>query len=340
MKGAAVALAALLTMGVAGPALADPVTTFQVSSTSWTTKSRGWALGVDGKYSVLMRTVDGGASWKRTNTPAITPPTGDSRLRVHFANEIAGVITDGSRLFVTRTGGTTWNEVFLPTPTRVSFGAIASDTNSFLVLVSSPASTHLYRAPLAGSGAWSPVPGVVMTGAADGDIATSGWRSYVVLSRVHEETRYWVNGRLGWQEAKPPCDVSSTTKLGAADTLAFALCSWNPGMGYMFKELRAAKEGGEFTTVSQGPNEGITVDFAAASPSTVVVSAVGIGAGWLHRAVDGKWTTPFVQEGPPLFDLAFTDPFNGHVVRGGPQSEVAELYGTSDGGATWILIRV
>jgi hypothetical protein len=324
MKTAVVALAALLTVGATAPANAQAE--LKVSSTSWTTKARGWVLGDDGKNPVLLRTVDGGASWQRTNAPSLTADT--DRIRVHFADEMAGVITNGERLFVTRTGGTTWSEVLLPTPQRVTFGKVASDSLSFLVVVSSPAGTRLYRSPLSGGG-WSPVPGVEIKGAADGDIAASGWRSYVVLSRVHEETRYWVNGRLGWQETKPPCDVDSATKLAAPGTTTLALCSWNPGMGRMFKQLLQAEEGGGFKPVSEGPVEGITMGFAAASPSTVVVSAVGLGAGWLHRAVDGKWSTPFVKEGGPLYDLGFTDEYYGHAVWEG------QLLVTSDSGASW-----
>ncbi|WP_285750785.1 hypothetical protein [Lentzea sp. NBRC 105346] len=324
MKVVVAALAAMLAIGATGSAGAAPK--FQVSSTSWTAKSRGWALGTDDKGTALLRTVDGGASWRRTTTPDIAP--GTDRLRVFFANEMAGVITNGERLFVTRTGGVTWREVLLPTPQRVSFGAIAADSTSFLVVVSSPAVTQLYRSPLSG-GSWSPVPGVSVTGAADGDIAMLGWRSYVVLAKVHEERRYWVNGRLGWQEAKPPCDVDSATKLSAVENAVFALCSWNPGQGFMFKELRQATVDGEFATVSRGPDQGITIDLAAASQSTAVVSAVGIGAGWLHRSVKGEWTTPFVQEGGPLFDLAFTDPDHGFAVQDGV------IYRTSDGGAGW-----
>lgn len=330
MKSALIAL--LLVLGLATPAHAAE---FQVSSTSWTSKARGWVLGTDGKDPVLLRTVDGGSSWQRVATPPVKVPSGDARLRVFFANEITGLVTDGSRLFVTRTGGTTWQQVFLVTPQEPTIGAIAADTQQFLVIVATPGGTALYSLPLLRGGALNPVPGVSMRGAADGDIATLGWRSYVVLSRVHEEVRYWVNGRLGWQEGKSPCDVDSSTRLSAAQDSVFALCSWNPGQGFMFKELFQAPVDGEFSSVGRAPDEGITIDLAAVSSATVVVSAIGIGAGWLHRGEKGAWSTPFVQEGPPLFDLAFTDEFYGAVVRGGPGWEAAELYRTSDGGVSW-----
>ena len=48
----------------------------------------------------------------------------------------------------------------------------------------------------------------------------------------------------------------------------------------------------------------------------------------------------YVDEGMPLYDLAFQDPAHGVFLRGGPGWPAAEVYRTVDGGHTWSVLAL
>ena len=107
-KRIAVLAISLLLAGV--PMTANASTGVVPASTSWVSADRGWVLGLDtlcqtAKCPQLVRTLDGGASWTRVKTPALSIPETD-RLRVVFVNDATGMVTDGEQLFVTSNGGT------------------------------------------------------------------------------------------------------------------------------------------------------------------------------------------------------------------------------------------
>ncbi|MFD9698600.1 hypothetical protein [Lentzea sp. NPDC059081] len=105
------------------------------ASTSWTSADRGWVLGLDTLCQIatcpqLVRTVDGGTTWARVRTPALTVPETD-RLRVVFASDAAGMVTDGGQLFVTSDGGTRWE----PSGLKGTVGALGFDDAGFLAVI-------------------------------------------------------------------------------------------------------------------------------------------------------------------------------------------------------------
>jgi hypothetical protein len=263
----------------------------------------------------------------------------DRRVRVHFANDRDGMITDGQTVYATHTGGRLWRRVDLPgTGPSWEIGALASNDRALYAIVISDTGTRLFDTPL-GVNLWAPVPGVELTGRGGGTVVAHGSSVYVALNVIHDSISYWAstNGRT-WRVADPPCPTDGNPELAlAADETVFALCSSNPGTGFMAKDLMKSVSAGPFTPVSQAPEAGITTGFAAASSSTVAIAAIGAGAAWLHRGTQAAmlWDTPFITDELPFADLAFTSDRNGILVWGGPLWGEAKVYRTHDGAATW-----
>ncbi|KJK44223.1 hypothetical protein UK23_30290 [Lentzea aerocolonigenes] len=303
------------------------------ASTSWVSADRGWVLGVDtlcptAKCTQLVRTLDGGTTWTRVKTPALSIPETD-RLRVVFANDAAGMVTDGEQLFVTSNGGTRWE----PLGMKGTVGALGFDNNGFLAVIYDGTSSRLFHREL-WFGSWQPVPGVEVKGRAFGEIA----QGQVSLSTFGVENRYWTRSPAGWFEEAAPCDIFSATQLGNVGTDRYALCSFDPGFGNMTKELRKS-DGGPFKTISTPPREGITTGFAI-SPEAALVAATGRDWSFVHRGPGEKWDTLLTLGGPPFEDLAFSDAKHATLVRGGPGQEFAEVYRTDDAGLNWKVVKI
>ncbi len=328
---AVLAISLLLAGGVTS--VAHAATGVVPASTSWVSADRGWVLGLDtlcpiAKCPQLVRTFDGGASWTRVKTPALSVPETD-RLRVRFANDAAGMVTDGEQLFVTSNGGTRWE----PSGIKGTVGALGFDNSGFLAVIYDGASSRLFHREL-WTGPWQPVPGIEVKGQAFGDIANG----QVSLATFGVENRYWTRSPAGWMEEPAPCTEFSATRLGTVGTSRFALCSFDPGFGNMTKELRKS-DGGPFTTVSVPPREGITTGFAV-SPEAALVAATGRDWSFVHRGPGEKWDTPLTLGGPPFEDLAFSDARHATLVRGGPGQEFAEIYRSDDAGVTWKPLQI
>jgi hypothetical protein len=322
---------------------------FTPSSTSWTTDRRGWMLGFtpcpSGQCPALLHTFDGGARWWPAGTPPVRLSPRNFQVRVFFADDTVGLVTDGERLYTTHTAGLLWQQVRLPgAGASVTIGALAADDQALYAIVDNDASTRLYSSPLRVT-RWRPVPGVALPDPGEpgggGDVVARGHTAYVVLDDLFVADGYWVNTGGAWRPAQPPCDVDAVPDLGlASDGALYALCSYDPGMGFMFKDLEKPNPGGGFTFVSSAPDNGITTAFSAASADTVAVGAIGRGAAFVHRGTGGgtEWQTPLVLDGVPISDLTFTDATHGFLMWGGPQWSEAAVYRTSDAGATWTPI--
>jgi photosystem II stability/assembly factor-like uncharacterized protein len=333
MWGKRIAVLATSLLLTAVPMTANASTGVVPASTSWVSADRGWVLGLDtlcqtAKCPQLVRTLDGGATWTRVKTPALSIPETD-RLRVVFANDAAGMVTDGEQLFVTSNGGTRWE----PLGMKGTVGALGFDDSGFLAVIYDGGSSRLFHREL-WFGSWQPVPGVEVKGQAFGDIAPD----QVSLARPGEDNRYWTRSPSGWVEEAAPCTDVSATRLATVGTDRYALCSFDPGFGNMTKELRKS-EGGAFETVSVPPREGITTGFAI-SPEAALVAATGRDWSFVHRGPGEKWATPLTLGGPPFEDLAFSDARHATLVRGGPGQEFAEVYRTDDAGLSWKPLKI
>jgi hypothetical protein len=322
---------------------------FTPSSTSWTSDRQGWLLGFtpcpSGQCPALLRTVDGGARWWPAGTPPVRLSPRNFQVRVFFADGEVGLVTDGERLYATHTAGRRWQRVRLPaTGTSVTIGALAANDQALYAIVDDDSGTRLYSAPLHVT-RWRPVLGVALPGPGEpgggGDVVATGHTAHVVLDDLFVAGGYWSTTGGAWQPAEPPCDVDAVPDLGLApDGALYALCSYDPGMGFMFKDLKRPNPGGGFTFVGSAPVDGITTAFAAASATTVAVGAIGEGAAFVHRGTGGgaEWQTPLVLDGVPISDLTFTDATHGFLMWGGPPWSEAAVYRTSDAGATWAPI--
>lgn len=124
-----VAVAVLFVAGAipAASALPEPAPKaapagFTPSSTSWPSAARGWVLGFapcrSGSCPVLLRTDDGGESWARRPAPPVEAAPTQERVRVSFANEGDGLVTNGHQLFATHDAAGTWQPVRLPDATQ------------------------------------------------------------------------------------------------------------------------------------------------------------------------------------------------------------------------------
>ncbi len=320
---------------------------FVPTSTSWSSPGTGWVLGFapcgDGRCPALVRTWDGGRTWWPSAPPDVRLPEDNRRVRVQFANDHVGVVTDGTDLWVTHSGGLSWRQVAVAAPgTDPAVGALADNDHALFAVVATDTGTRVLSSPL-WHDRWRPVPGVSLPDRAGGDVVAAGRTAYVALTAVHRSHGYWtVTGTGPGKAAAPPCPVHADADLGLADNTVYALCSSNPGMGETDKHVRRATGNGRFVDAGRAPTIGITTGFAAASPATVAITAVGRGAAFVHRSSDGgrSWETPLVLPGAPLNDLQFTNACHGVLLRGRPALGDAQLYRTLDGGATWTRLDV
>jgi photosystem II stability/assembly factor-like uncharacterized protein len=296
----------------------------------------GFAPCSQGQCASLLHTLDGGRHWLRSPAPPVQQTPEGDQVRVQFGNDLDGLVTDGHRLFTSHTAGLSWREVPLP---EVTIGAIASNDRFSYAIMSGTAGTRLYSSPLHLS-RWAPVPGVALPeSGGGGDVVAGGTSAFVALTAIFQSNGYWstTDGR-DWRASAPPCAVEAEPNLGLArDRALFALCSHDPGRGFMAKDLERAQPDGTFGFVSTAPPEGITIGFDAASSATVAVAAVGAGFDFVHRGTAGgsTWDTPFVGDDLPLYDLAFTDARHATMVAGGPGWPGATVYRTTDAGTTW-----
>ena len=320
---------------------------FVPSSTSWSSPRQGWVLGFapcgDDRCPALVRTWDGGHTWWPWMEPDVRLPADLRRVRVHFANDRVGLVTDGTDLYVSYSWGLSWRRVAIADPGSAPVvGALADNDRALFAVVATDTGTRVLSSPLWRDD-WRPVPGVALPGRAGGDVVADGEEAYVALTAVHRSHGYWtVTGDGPGRAAEPPCPVHADADLGLAGGTVYALCSQNPGMGDIDKHVERATPPGGFVDAGQAPTVGITTGFAAASPSTVAVTATGRGAAFVHRSADGgrTWQTPLVLPGALLNDLHFTDARHGVVLRATPVLDDAQLYQTRDGGATWKPLTV
>lgn len=333
-----------------GSVAADPnpesvPTGFAPTSTSWTSAQRGWVLGFapcpEGSCPALVHTTDGGGTWIAAAAPPVSEsPTGE-HIRVFFASDRDGLVTDGHQLFATDDSAASWHPVPLGVDGPVGIVDLGADASTQYAVVSSgteqDARTALLAAPL-GTDQWQPVPGVSLPGQGGfGDVEGTGDRAAVSLGIVHESTGYWTRTGQEWRRQRPPCDSDAVTRLDDPANAVVALCASNPGIGFQIKELRISVLGGPFLPGGRAPDAGITTWFGASSPTTATAAAEGGGTSILHSTENGglTWRQPLTLDSGPYRDLAFQDERHGVLLWGGPPFNEGRVYVTTDSGRSW-----
>lgn len=353
-----VSLLALLA-AFASPATAESVVPagFRPASTSWTGPDTGYVLG----YSpcakswcpALLGTADGGRHWRRLGAPPMPLPDNHNHVALTFVTDRVAYVNDGVHVRTTRDGGRSWHPVGLVGAREPFYLSKIAETGGrvFAVLTTygdGRGSTRLYSAA-AGSPVLVPVPGFAVTGGLTyGDLAVGGGLQ-VALGAEYGTERYWTSrDGVRFTPAEPPCPEGTVASLaGVREQQVAALCSSSPGSpqpGSTERSLRhAPRLGGTFSGTDPAPHIGINQGFAAASPASATVAAMGGGTGFLHSTADGgrTWTTTVLSDrGLALADLDFPGRGTGVVVDGQPDADGGSaVYRTTDGGRHWSEVR-
>ncbi|WP_200876363.1 sialidase family protein [Amycolatopsis rifamycinica] len=353
-----VSVIALLT-GFASPATAAPVVPpgFQPASTSWTGPDTGYVLG----YSpcgttwcpALLGTGDAGRHWRRLGAPPMPLPDNHNHVALRAFGDRVAYVSDGVHVRTTRDGGQTWQPVALAGAREPYYLSEIAETGGrvFALLTTygeGRGSTRLYSAA-AGAPVLAPVPGFGVTGGLTyGDLAVGGGLQ-VALGADYGVERYWTSlDGARFAPAEAPCAEGTVASLaGVRDRQVVALCSSSPGSpqpGSTERQLRhAPRLGAPFSADGAAPFAGINQGFAASSPTSATIAAIGGGVGFLHSTADGgrTWTTlELPDRGFALTDLDFAGRGTGFVVDGQPDADGGSaVYRTTDGGKTWREVR-
>lgn len=358
-RGALLVSVLALLAAFASPATAGTVVPpgFQPASTSWTGPDTGYVLG----YSpcakswcpALLGTTDGGRHWRRLGAPPVPLPDNHNHVALRVFGDRIAYVSDGVHVRTSRDGGASWHPVTLAGAREPYYLSKITETGGrvFAMLTTygeGRGSTRLYSAA-AGSPVLVPVPGFAVTGGLTyGDLAVGGGLQ-VALGADYGTEKYWTSpDGVRFAPADPPCPAGEVASLaGVRDRQVVALCSSSPGSpqpGSTERQLRhAPRLGGAFSGSDAVPFAGINQGFAAASPASATVAAVGGGVGFLHSTADGgrTWTTlALTERGFALTDLDFPGSGTGYVVDGQPDAYGGSaVYRTTDGGSSWRELR-
>jgi hypothetical protein len=354
-RGALLVSVLALLAAFASPATAGTVVPpgFQPASTSWTGPDTGYVLGyrpcAKSLCPALLGTTDAGRHWRRLGAPPVPLPDNHNHVALRAFGDRVAYVSDGVHVRTTRDGGETWQPVTLAGAREPYYLSKIAETGGrvFAVLTTSGEGqglTRLYSAA-AGSPVLAPVPGFAVTGGLTyGDLAVGGGLQ-VALGANYGTERYWISrDGVRFTPAEPPCPDGEVASLaGVRERQVVALCSSSPGSpqpGSTERQLRHAPQlGVGFSGDDAAPFAGINQGFAAASPASATVAAVGGGVGFLHNTADGgrTWsTTELPDRGFALTDLDFPGGGTGVVVDGQPDaSGGSAVYRTTDGGKTW-----
>jgi photosystem II stability/assembly factor-like uncharacterized protein len=301
----------------------------------------------------IVRTLDRGASWRGLPAPVVPlgqPQNGGGPAvwGIRFADPGHGFVF-GDGLWETTDGGGHWAAAAGPGGSILSLEVIDGQV---LALASACGAQHgcaqagtLMRRALSG-GAWHAVtrvrePGTIATQArvaavldgSDVIVTGDGGRSYAVRA-----TPCGTEG-VAWPSA---------VAVSGPDGLAL-LCAGDAAMGSVDKTVYVSGDlGAHWTKAGSPARGGDPAGIAAATPAQVVVAAES-GASWLYHSGDSaaQWGTVYEagDGGQGWNDLGFTTTSDGVVVYGpalrdgNKEGRPGQLLLTSDGGATWQLVR-
>jgi photosystem II stability/assembly factor-like uncharacterized protein len=351
----------------AAPTSSTPVLSGQLlaQSATFISDDDAWVLAASqcgsGWCPEIRHTTDRGQSWTTIASPP-TPIDGDGPQAIsvlRFADADDGFAFYPG-LWVTHDAGAQWHQEVLP---GAVLALAAANREAYAVVVpcwpfSAPCTTpaSLWRSP-AGSDSWQQVSGVVLPFNTTPDLQLQGSAVYLLASAT--STFLGAEDGIHFEQLADPCTSQDgflsqpvSFALSTPSDLA-VLCGGGAAAGSEMKEVLVSSDGGNsYKQVAGPPFGGGAGEIAAASPSTLVVSAIS-GASSLYRTsgADAAWSIPleFGDGGIGFTDLGFTDSTDGVVIRGpNPivslaslnQPGLGTLYLTDDAGATWSAVNI
>jgi photosystem II stability/assembly factor-like uncharacterized protein len=341
---------------------------FHAQSQSWTSPDDGWLMGsvpcAQGSCTTVVRTTDGGMTWKTLGTlgAPLTLEDATGVTEVVFADNLHGWAF-GPALWATNDGGATWQQQASPAGSGLPVMALAGDATAAYVAVSAcpfgqgltncKSRATLWRTT-PGAGTWTQVS-VKLPVAIEATLAVHGTVAYLGIPGIATATSTdafvaTVDGQ-GWSTRPTPCSAADGEYLSGiapwSDTNVALLCQSDIGFGKAEKRVVRSSDTA-LTTSSAGtlPLYGIISHLAAAPDGTLVVSSYSIGS-WIYRNAGGEtWTTSedLGDGGLGWNDVTFTTDQTAFVIHGPAfccgDNGTGELWKSGDGGTTWRQTQV
>jgi hypothetical protein len=322
---------------------ADPVglNNVALSDLTFVGTEDGWGLGTaeclsgsGGRCPAMVRTTDGGASWR-----SMPQPPGDV-TGIRFATPLIGYAFSASTLEMTRDGGRTW--------TTQAGGALALETldGNVIRVVSDgsgcpgPCNVRVEYAGLASSD-WTTV--ALQPGNLDAvyvHLVRDASDAYVLTTRnpasgagVQTSTLFAsADDGASWTGRGEPCpqrdglEADSVALAAAPGGGVTALCQVRQGGSGADFLVRSSDHGANFTPAS-GTIPQFEADVLAGDPATVLVA----GGAHAYRSTDGGRSWSQLSGIDDVSFAGFESPTLGRIVTEGGRT----IWTTTDAGAHW-----
>ena len=361
------------TPGAAGPASSRPAPAagtgatlpaggpvpagFAATSVTFVSPEQAFVLGTapcsHAPCTSIVRTLDRGAGWRGLPAPVVPlgqpqQSAGPAVWGIRFADPSHGFVF-GDGLWETTDGGEHWAAAAGPGGSILSLevidGQVLALTSACGAQTGCAQTGTLVRRALSG-GAWH-----VVTQVREPDMIATQARVAAVLDG--SDVIVTGDGGLTYAAHAAPCATEgvawpSSVAVSGPDGLAL-LCAGSAAMGSVAKTVYVSGDlGAHWTKAGSPANGGDPSGIAAATPAQLVVAAES-GASWLYHSGDSaaQWGTAYQagDGGQGWNDLGFTTTSDGVVVHGpafsdgNKEGRPGQLLLTSDGGATWQLVR-
>lgn len=320
----------------ASPGTTPPPSGAAAESITFVSVSQAWALAKAANGQFVLHTVDRGKHW----AVAGTLPAGANVSEIRYANTQDGWAF-GPGLYVTHDGGSTWRLGSLTgtvADVEASGGMAWALSSPCGTAPTSPCGAGLTvdRSPVSAD-TWHALSGLSLPGGQSGTIALHGSAVYLA---VGQQLIGSADGTT-FAPITDPCPASSDFFPAALTVTNPAevevLCAGQPGAGSSAKRVYVSTDSGHtYHPLADAPQGGQVDGFAAASPTTIAISAAS-GASEIYRTSGAgtTWSTPltFGDGGAGFADLGFTDSTHGVAVSSPGQN--GRVYLTDTAGASW-----
>jgi photosystem II stability/assembly factor-like uncharacterized protein len=330
---------------------------FAATSVTFVSAQEAFVLGTapcsQAPCTSIVRTLDRGGSWVGLPAPVVPLGTaegtsGTAVWGIRFADPEHGFVF-GNGLYETTDGGEHWAKATGPQGSILSLEVVDGQ----VLALAAPCQAQsgcgqtgtLFRRALSG-GSWQ-----VVTQVSGPRVIATQAQVAAVLSGT--SVIVTTNGGLTYTTRATPCThegvaLATSVAVTGPDGLAL-LCAGQGAMGSVEKTVYVSADLGA-TWTKGGPPAlgGDPFAIAAATPTRLVVAAES-GASWLYYSGDSAstWGTAYEagDGGQGWNDLGFTTTSDGVVVHGpaiqdgNAGGRPGQLLFTSDGGATWQLVR-